>query len=231
MADPFIGEIKAVGFNFAPQGYAFANGALLSVSAQTALYSLLSTFFGGDGVNTFGLPNLQSRVPIGMFAGGSLGSLTPFNIGVHGGAEYLQLSLNELPTHIHGATTHVNVQTAVSTNSSGLGATTTINALTAPTARAPSPANNLPTAGSVTIAGTPTTVQNYAAPGNGTAATMAPGMATTTITGGVAASANSTATAATSIDPAGTGQPFGIRTPFLAINYIIALEGVYPTRN
>jgi microcystin-dependent protein len=62
--NPFIGQILMVGFNFAPTGWALCNGQLLSIAQNTALFSLLGTTYGGDGVSTFALPNLQSRVPV-----------------------------------------------------------------------------------------------------------------------------------------------------------------------
>jgi microcystin-dependent protein len=62
--DPFLGEIRMVGFNYEPQGWAFCNGQLLPIRNNTALYALLGTQFGGDGVNTFGLPDLRGRVPV-----------------------------------------------------------------------------------------------------------------------------------------------------------------------
>jgi len=226
-----LGEIKAVGFNWCPYGYAYANGALIQIQQNAALYALLSTFFGGDGRVTFGLPNLQSRVGVGIYTGGGGDPFMPYQIGNFGGAESTQLSLSQLPAHTHNATTTVQASTSVAVNSSGLGATTTINALTAPTSRSPSPSGNLPTAGSVVISGSPTTVQNYAAPGNGTAATMAPGMATSAITGSVTANASTTASASTTVDPMGASAAVDLRVPFLALNYIIATQGVFPQRN
>jgi microcystin-dependent protein len=76
--DPFIGEIRMVGFNFAPVGWALCNGQLLPIAQNTALFSLLGTTFGGDGVRTFGLPDLQSRVPIHQ--GQGMG-LSPYVMG------------------------------------------------------------------------------------------------------------------------------------------------------
>ncbi len=64
MSEPFLGEIKMVGFTFAPQGWAFCNGQLLSIAQNNALFALLGTTYGGDGVTTFALPDLRSRVPV-----------------------------------------------------------------------------------------------------------------------------------------------------------------------
>ncbi len=63
MAEAFLGEIRMFGFNFAPQGWAFCNGQILSINQNTALFALLGTFYGGNGTSTFALPNFQSRVP------------------------------------------------------------------------------------------------------------------------------------------------------------------------
>jgi microcystin-dependent protein len=72
MATPSIGEIRMVSFNFAPRGYALCNGQLLSISQNTALFAILGTTYGGDGITTFGLPNLQSRVPVHAGQGSGL---------------------------------------------------------------------------------------------------------------------------------------------------------------
>ena len=72
MADPFLAEIRIFPFNFAPKGWAFCAGQLMSISQNTALFSLLGTMYGGDGVSNFALPNLQGRVPIGFGQGPGL---------------------------------------------------------------------------------------------------------------------------------------------------------------
>ena len=82
--DTFIGEVKMFAGNFAPRGWAFCDGQLLSISSNTALFSLLGTTYGGDGRTTFGLPDLRGRVPI--HAGNGPG-LTPKRLGEKGGAE------------------------------------------------------------------------------------------------------------------------------------------------
>src|SRR6202012_1911685 len=82
--DPFIGEIRIFGFNFAPEGWAMCNGQLLSINQNTALFSLLGTYFGGNGTTTFGLPDLRSRVPLHMGQGTGLSN---YELGQLGGAE------------------------------------------------------------------------------------------------------------------------------------------------
>lgn len=98
MSQPFVGEIRLFGFNFAPNGWAFCNGQLLAISQNTALFSLLGTFYGGDGQSTFALPNLQSRVPIGQGTGPGL---TLRNLADTGGVESVTLAASNLPVHTH----------------------------------------------------------------------------------------------------------------------------------
>jgi microcystin-dependent protein len=93
MADPFIGEIRMVGFNYAPQEWALCDGRLLPISQNQALFSLISTTYGGDGQTTFALPDLRSRVPMHQGSGHVLGE--------KGGAETVTLTVAELPSHIH----------------------------------------------------------------------------------------------------------------------------------
>src|ERR1700722_19289318 len=96
--NPFIGQILMFGFNFAPIGWALCNGQMLSIAQNTALFSLLGTYYGGDGVSTFALPNLQGRVPIHQ--GSGIG-LSPYTIGQSAGSENITLLANQMPTHNH----------------------------------------------------------------------------------------------------------------------------------
>jgi microcystin-dependent protein len=98
VTSPFIGEIRLFGFDFAPTGWAMCNGQLLPISQNDALFSLLGTFYGGDGVSTFGLPNLQSRVPIHMGQGSGL---SLYDLGQLGGVETVTLTAAQMPLHSH----------------------------------------------------------------------------------------------------------------------------------
>src|SRR5229473_3395711 len=93
MSSPFIGEIRMFAGNFAPQGWAFCNGALMAIDQNTALFQLIGTTYGGDGQTTFALPNLQSRVPIHVGPG--------FVQGQTGGTETVTLIVNQIPSHSH----------------------------------------------------------------------------------------------------------------------------------
>ena len=95
MAEPFLGELRLMSFNFPPKGWAFCNGQLLPINQNQALFALLGTTFGGNGQTVFALPNLQGRVPIHAGDG--------FNLGTAGGEAAHTLTQNELPTHTHVA--------------------------------------------------------------------------------------------------------------------------------
>lgn len=97
--EPFLGEIILVGFNFCPVGWAPANGQIMSIAQNTALFSLLGTFYGGDGIQTFALPDLRGRVPIGNGQGPGLQN---YSIGQLGGEEAHTLTTAEIPPHTHG---------------------------------------------------------------------------------------------------------------------------------
>lgn len=214
--DPFIGEIKAVGWNFAARGYAMCNGQLLGIAQNTALFSLLGTVYGGNGQSTFGLPNLQGRVPIhqGQSPGTSI-----YALGEVAGRESVTLTLAQMPMHNHTAGT--TVTPTVTANS--FTATTTINGVNRPSARQAAPTGAVLTGG---VDANGVAVNNYALPADGTAVALAPQAATTTVTGGAV-----TATATTTVNVNGGSQPFAIVQPFLVVTYLIALVGIFPTRN
>lgn len=167
MAEAFLGEIRLFGFNFAPRGWAFCNGQILSISQNTALFSLLGTQYGGNGIQTFALPDLQGRVPVGQGNGAGLSS---YVIGEEGGTESVTLTQGQLPQHNHAQPV---------TN----GATTSSR-----------PGGQVPSAGGA-----------YAAAGDG---------------GTFVATS-----------PTGGNQPVPVLQPLLALNYCIALEGIFPARN
>jgi microcystin-dependent protein len=173
MAEPYLGEIRMFGGNFAPNGWALCNGQLLSISQNTALFSLLGTTYGGDGVSNFALPNLQGRVPI--HAGQGAG-LSPYTQGQSSGSENVTLIVNQMPVHNHavsavtgtqGTTSHPNGQFLASSGAA--------------------------------------TIYNNSSPDSA----MSPAM----------------------IQNAGGNQPHSNIQPYLCVTFIIAMQGIYPSRN
>jgi microcystin-dependent protein len=177
--DPFLGEIRMVGFNFAPVGWALCNGQTLSISQYAALFSLLGTTYGGNGTTNFNLPNLQGRVAIHQ---GNGAGLSPYVIGQVGGAENITLLSNQMPLHNH----LVNVN-----NQAGISADPT-NKILAETA---------------TSDRTPVLTNSYT---------------TNAATGTLAA---------TAVSQSGGNQPHPNLQPYLTVNFIIALTGIFPSRS
>jgi microcystin-dependent protein len=93
VSEPYIGEIRMFGGNFAPAGWAFCNGQLMPISENDALFTLIGTTYGGDGQETFALPDLRGRLPVHQGSG--------FALGQAGGVEEVTLTGNQLPIHNH----------------------------------------------------------------------------------------------------------------------------------
>lgn len=100
MSTPFVGEIRLLGCNFAPVGWAPCDGRLLSIAQESTLYTLIGTTYGGDGVTTFGLPDLRGRVAIGQGQGPGL---TNRVLGERAGVETVTLTSQQIPSHYHTA--------------------------------------------------------------------------------------------------------------------------------
>ena len=190
--EAFISTILIWPPNFAPTGWALCAGQLLSISQNTALFSLLGTTYGGNGISNFALPNLQGRIPVG--AGQGTG-LSPYIIGQTGGVESVTLNVNTIPPHTHSATQNLTVS---------LPAVTTTG-----TTNQPSP--SVVPAAPTDAARNPVNIYSNATP---------------TQTLGKPAIAGSI-----SVGSTGGGQPHENRQPYLAVNYIIALQGIFPSRN
>lgn len=175
MADPFVAEIRIFTGNFAPVGWALCQGQLLPISQNTALFSLIGTFYGGNGISTFGLPNFQGMAPINHGQGPGLSQRV---IGETSGSEFVTLLQTEIPSHNH--------QLQASTN--GADQTT--------------PAGNVWAGSNVGRTPPPlySTTQNT---------TMSPN----------------------AIAPAGGSQPHNNMHPYLTLNFIIALQGIFPARS
>ena len=174
--EPFIAQIMMFGGNFAPRGWAFCDGQLLSISSYSALFSILGTTYGGDGRTTFGLPDLRSRVPVHA---GSGPGLTPRKLGQRSGSETNTLTTAQLPSHNHAAQIPCTTQNGDQS----------------------SPADNVmaETEGGANIySDTAETGEFMKAP---------------------------------TIGNTGGSQAVNNMQPFLCVNYIIALQGTFPSRS
>lgn len=205
MSDPFLGEIRMVGFNYAPRGWAFCDGHLLSIAQNTALFALLGTMYGGNGQTTYALPDLRGRSPVGMGQGPGLSGISQGEVG---GVENVTLLASQMPAHNHGvpatnSPVSVSGQVAVPVSTD--------------TAAVASPANAVPAATS--SGGRPFSLYNASPSGN---ATLAP--FNVTLNGSTNSSASETGVA-------GGSQPLPIRNPYLGVNFVIALEGIFPARD
>ncbi len=175
MTDQFVAEIRIFPFNFAPSGWALCNGQLLPITQNTALFSLLGNFYGGDGSSTFALPDLRGRVAVQQGQGQGLAL---YDLGQTGGVESITLLQSEMPVHTHSL--RANPQLGDS----------------------PSPAANRAIArlGSINV---------YQTTSNASLTNMAP----------------------QSLPPAGEDLPHNNLRPYLTMNYCIALQGEFPSRN
>lgn len=175
MDQPYIGAIMLFAGNFAPRGWAFCDGQLLSITQYTALFSILGTYFGGNGVSNFALPDLRGRVPVHQGQGNGL---SPYVIGQSSGVENVTLLTGNLPVHTHSVNASSGAASRGGTSPAG-------GVLAVPS-------------GSVEIYST--------SPPN---ATMNPLM----------------------IGVAGSNVPVSIIQPYLCVSFIIAMDGLFPSRN
>ncbi len=201
MLEPFIGQISTFGFSFAPRGWALCQGQLLSISQYTALFALLGTTYGGDGQTTFGLPDLRGRAAIGQNVGPAGPGLHNYFIGQKAGVENVTITTSQMPIHNHPFTPSGGAGGAVKA-SSAVGV-----------ASAPSVAN--PTLGAASDAsGGGVNINLY----NNTNPDI------TLNTGGASGGGGT-------VGNNGGSQPVNILNPYLAVNYSIALEGIFPSRD
>jgi microcystin-dependent protein len=171
--DQFLSEVRVCGFNFTPSGWAQCKGQLLPISQNTALFSLLGTFYGGNGQSTFALPNLQGSCANSMGQGPGLSDYT---LGQQGGSEFVTLLESEIPAHIHNVNANIGLGTL------GTGSNTTTFARSV--------------GGNVYKKG-----------------------------------ASNTSLAPQSLAPAGGSLPHNNMMPYLVLNFVIALQGIFPARN
>jgi microcystin-dependent protein len=118
MSQPFVGQVIAVGFNFAPVGWALCQGQLLPISENEVLFNLIGTTFGGDGQTTFGLPDLRGRAALGMGGGSGLSS---YVLGQPGGVESVTLTSAQIGSHTHGLSAAATATSSIPSSSAVLG--------------------------------------------------------------------------------------------------------------
>lgn len=175
-----IGEIRLFGGNFAPRGWAYCDGSLISIAEYTALYSLVGTTYGGDGQATFGVPDFRGRAAVGTGTGPGLPT---YDLGELAGTEAVTMLTSQMPMHTHVSTASVTI-----------------------------PSYN----GTVT-SGTPSGAVLAALDGAYSTDTSDTNLATQTLQ--------------TTMGVSGGSQPFSIMQPIGVANYIICVEGIYPSRN
>lgn len=218
--EPFLGQIQAFGFNFAPRGWAGCNGQLLSIAQNTALFSLLGTTYGGNGQTTFALPDLRGRYMVNQGQGPGLSLYT---IGQVGGTETTTLTSTQMPIHTHVAvaTPHTHNATA-QPHTHVATATATVNGLSSAGDKA-GPAGRL----MAVMAGM------YGAPNPSATVALDVSAASATVTNAdtTVVVANDNTTVTVTNGNAGGSQPFDNRSPFLCVNVSIATEGIFPPRN
>lgn len=115
MAEPYIGEIKMFGFDYAPYGWVYCDGQLLPIVQFQALFAIIGTLYGGNGTSNFAVPNLMGRIPISYGQGVGL---TPYQIGTLGGNEAITLTSTQIPNHTHNM--NVVNQSGTTNNPNGL---------------------------------------------------------------------------------------------------------------
>lgn len=201
---PMLGEIRFVGFTFAPRGWANCDGQLMSIAQNPDLYAVLGTKFGGNGVTTFALPDLRGRSPLddGQGVGLSMRAL-----GDVGGAEAHTLTVGEMPLHSHAVNDHTHAIAPL---------TVDLRASSAPATATTASGNVLATAALVGGGGNKVTnIYNAGPPDVSMAAAGATVTAATAFAGG-------TTTAA------GNGNGYPILPPYLTLKCIVAIQGVVP---
>jgi microcystin-dependent protein len=171
--DPYIAQVLIFAGNFAPRDWAFCDGQLISIEENTALFALIGTIYGGNGQNSFGLPDLRGRVPVGTGSNSPLGSIPE---GQAAGSETVTLTLTQIPSHTHTLKGVTEVGTSII------------------------PTGNF-------LANTGALDREYAL--TGTQTDMNAG----------------------AISTVGENQPHTNMQPYLALNYVICLYGIFPSRN
>jgi len=198
-----IGEVRMFAANFAPVNWALCQGQILPIQQNTALFSIVGTYYGGDGVRTFALPDLRGRTIAGAGQGNGL---SIYDIGEVTGTETVTLLQSNLPVHNHAATVAAGT---------GAGGTLTLNGVNGA-------AGLVQPGGNLLGQDTAQNVSLYAA--SGTAVAMAPGAITVTNVDGPHLTS-------VTLNPTGGNLPHNNIQPSTVVNYVICLSGVFPVRN
>lgn len=237
--DPMLGMIFMIPWNWAPNGYQLCQGQTINLQQYEALYSLMGTVFGGNGTTTFMLPNLQGRAPVGT---GRSPAGTTYTLAASGGAELTTLSVSNMPVHNHAAsfTPVLDQQIVTIPGTTGnLGVTASLPLGTANAGSAtPTAGNNYLNGVSGNVSINATTSRTVAFTGPFTSTEPAAGAslpATTSVTGNPSTPAstvtiNAVTNGAVAVGQNGGSSPFSTMQPFLAMSFIIAMNGLYPDR-
>jgi microcystin-dependent protein len=228
--DAFMGTVLAVGFNYPPRGWLFCNGQTVPISQNSAMFALLGTMYGGDGQSTFGIPDLRGRVVVGSQAQGpGLANVTQGEKAgtnnatvISNGTATITLNTANMPSHTHTATLNLSGLTAttnISVGSNTTGSATMAAGSTLTSTLAPPAATNLSAAIYLPAATTQTAPQNL-------------GGVTTTVnsTGGTVTNSNTGSGTPLTVPVVSTATISNMQ-PYLGLNYIIAMEGIFPSRN
>jgi len=230
VSDPYIGQLQALPFAWAPQDWSSCSGQILPINQNEALYSLVGTLYGGDARLNFGIPDLRGRTVIGS---GIDTTGHAWNVGQTGGTPQQALTIANMPQHTHSAvftpmssSTTVNA-TVTGTLNTPVTLSATYNAVNAAGATA------VPNAGYSLGNASPSSVKIYTA-GAGTAVPIG----TVTANGNVSGTLSVAATGSyptpwngtVSVGNTGGGVPFSIMPPFVSLNVCICTSGLYPTR-
>ena len=202
--DAFMGTVLAVGFNYAPRGWLFCNGQTVPVQQNSAMFALLGTMYGGDGQTTFGIPDLRGRVIVGSQAQGP---------GLANVAQGEKAGTNN--TTVVGKGSASVALTAANLPSHNHTATTTVNVST----------------GTGVVTPAANSVLCQAATGTTAAAIYTAAPTTTVPLGGVSTTTNNTGSGQALAVPLTTSATISVMQPYLGLNYIIAMEGIFPSRN
>ncbi len=227
--DAFMGTILPVGFNYPPRGWLFCNGQTIPIQQNSAMFALLGTMYGGDGQTTFGIPDLRGRVVVGSQAQGpGLQNIvqgekagTNNTTVIANGVVTFTLNTNNLPQHNHSVTVPGSAFNAQSK-------------LFATPATGTPPATYAPATGAMlgsSVGSAAGQASIYIASPSGTPVELGSGSVTTNLVGNAAITSGNTGNGVAVSAPVTTTATISNMQPYLGLNYIIAMDGIFPSRN